>query len=46
MFKTLISAKFLVLIFILLLVLGVSFIYRDYDRRVSGLKSSRIQYLA
>jgi PAS domain S-box-containing protein len=45
MFKTLTSAKFLVLIFIILQVLGFSFIYRDYDRRVSGLKNSRIQYL-
>ena len=45
MLKILTSTKFLVLVFMVLQVLGFSFIYRDYNRRVSSLKSSRIKIL-
>jgi PAS domain S-box-containing protein len=45
MFKTLVSTRFIAPLFILLEIVGLLLIYRDYDNRISNFKSSRIQFL-
>ncbi len=45
MFKNLVSTRFIAPLFILLEIVGLLLIYRDYDNRISNFKSSRIQFL-
>ena len=43
MFKTLVSTRFIAPLFILLEIIGLLLIHRDYDNRISNIKQFRVQ---